>query len=303
MDPKLNEQEQARNFYFNTDFTQDQICELLNINRKTLYGWIKEGGWKSARYAAAHAPTLLIEQYYQQLGAINNHIAQRESQPWPSKEEGDTIRRLTMAIKHIRTMKPTVVENIQVFHAFTDKLRKKDLKLLQEITPHLDKHIKSLTEDGQWLNYSRTQLEEAALDKEYGEWVAAQQQTQLVPSPTATAPTPPPAGDTPPAAPPGSPAPTPPPFINGVTNGVTDTPENNLKPAPDNTSENRNNIDLSTKKTDPRPEKRKTPGENFSAKKMERLRDNDPLKYWAIRLAQIRKDLGMPEDDDSSEAA
>ncbi len=142
-----NEQRQAHDMFFQTELTQQQIADMLDINRKTLYLWIKEGGWKQAKYAAAHAPSVLIEQYYEQLGAINNHIASRIEQPWPSKEEAVTIRSLTTTIKNIRNGKHTVGESVEVFQHFTDKLRRKDLSLTKEILPHMTKHIKDLSEE------------------------------------------------------------------------------------------------------------------------------------------------------------
>jgi hypothetical protein len=315
MDPKLNEQEQARNFFFNTDFTQDQICELLSINRKTLYLWIKEGGWKQSKYAACHAPSLLIEQYYHQLGTLNMHIVQRESQPWPTKEEGDTIRRLTMAIKHIRNGKQTAVESIQVFHSFTDTLRKKDIKLLQQLIPHVDKYVKDMTEDGQWLNYSRFRSEEARFDEEYGEWLATQPQNE----PAKQSGSPQPQGEiTPPVNPPAPVengtvltepqnndpnseiTPASGDSRNGASNGEMPPAENTPKPLPTNTQEERNNIELPTKKIEEHDKTKPKTTKKEEPEDIDKLLAKDPLKFWELRMKKFREEMGFDEDDEAA---
>ena len=163
-------QQRAFNFFFQTDLTQQQIADLLDINRRTLHRWMKEGGWKRAKYAASHAPGVLIEQYYEQLGQMNLKIAQRTEQPYPTKEESETIRRITATIKQMRSGHATCAESVEVFMGFTEKLRKKDMALLTDVLPHITQYIKSLAQDGRFLNYSHFMHEEAAFDKEYEQW-------------------------------------------------------------------------------------------------------------------------------------
>ena len=164
------DQQRAFNFFFQTDLTQQQIADLLDINRRTLHRWMKEGGWKRAKYAASHAPGVLIEQYYEQLGQMNLKIAQRAEQPYPTKEESETIRRITATIKQMRSGHATCAESVEVFMGFTEKLRKKDMALLADVLPHITQYIKSLAQDGRFLNYSHYMHEEAAFDKEYEQW-------------------------------------------------------------------------------------------------------------------------------------
>ncbi|HXS37616.1 MAG TPA: hypothetical protein VN721_13010 [Flavipsychrobacter sp.] len=94
--------QQARDLYFQTDLTQTRIAELLDVDRKTIYLWIKEGAWAEIKRSAKHTPSILAEQYYSQLLAINQMIAAREEQPYPTPQEAETIRKLTLTIKHIK---------------------------------------------------------------------------------------------------------------------------------------------------------------------------------------------------------
>ncbi|HXS38402.1 MAG TPA: hypothetical protein VN721_16995 [Flavipsychrobacter sp.] len=133
--------QQARNLYFQTDLTQTSIAELLDIDRKTIYLWIKEGRWAEIRRSAQHTPSILAEQYNNQLLAINQMIAAREEQPYPTPQEAETIRKLTLTIKHIKDGR-TQGETIDVLMNFIHQLTKTDLDLAKQILPHADQYIK-----------------------------------------------------------------------------------------------------------------------------------------------------------------
>lgn len=257
------DKQRAFNLFFQTDFTQQQIAELLNINRKTLYLWMKEGGWRRAKYAAMHAPSVLIEQYYSQLGAINIAISQRIDHPFPTKEESDIIRRLTMTIKQMRDSRPTVAESVQVIQCFTDRLMRKNLKLTHEVIPYFDEYIKTLGEKGQALNYSKIRIEDERFDKEYELWEASQtseskpapiqtnttdSSAKIIPgnNPNSTTPetsTPIPNSKTTPPSPSERAGDRP-----GASNGASPAAASPPQSAPNNNINEINNIDLSTKK-------------------------------------------------------
>ena len=277
-------QQRAFNFFFQTDLTQQQIADLLDVNRRTLHRWMKEGGWKRAKYAASHAPGVLIEQYYEQLGQMNLKIARRAEQPYPTKEESETIRRITATIKQMRSGHATCAESVEVFMGFTEKLRKKDMALLADVLPHITQYIKSLAQDGRFLNYSHYMHEEAAFDKEYEQWCKNNpERPQDGEAPSATPeplpPTPPTGGTTSSQDSPnnsesgdtqiapgklpacqggddqkasaslirGGGTPAGQVTQNGTSNGTSDNPENNLKPLPGNTHAQNDNTELSTK--------------------------------------------------------
>jgi hypothetical protein len=245
---------------------------------------MKEGGWKRAKYAASHAPGVLIEQYYEQLGQMNLKIAQRTEQPYPTKEESETIRRITATIKQMRSGHATCAESVEVFMGFTEKLRKKDMALLADVLPHITQYIKSLAQDGRFLNYSHYMHEEASFDKEYEQWCKNNpERPQDGEAPSATPeplpPTPPTGGttssqDSPnnsesddtqiapgklPACQGGDDQKASASLIRGggtparqatqnvTSNGTSSNTENNLKPLPGNTPAQNDNTELSTK--------------------------------------------------------
>lgn len=138
---KPNQLRQAHDLYFQTDMSQSQIAELLNVNRKTLYLWMKEGNWQQVKRSARHTPSILAEQYYRQLAAINERIEAREDHPYPTREEAEIIRKLTLTIGRIKTGQ-TVSEHIETMTRFLEQLKTEAPSLLEEVLPYTDKFIK-----------------------------------------------------------------------------------------------------------------------------------------------------------------
>ncbi len=172
MDPKQKEHQQAFQLYFQSDMSQEQIAALLNVNRKTLYTWIKEGEWKRARYAARHTPCLLVEQYYEQLAKINRAIAARTESPYPTREEADVIRKISMTVKQMRTTQ-TISESIAAFTEFTlDLTNNGKAKEARDIMPYFKKYISKKVEKGSNLDYMNEYYEDLKVDKEYEQWLA-----------------------------------------------------------------------------------------------------------------------------------
>jgi hypothetical protein len=164
-----NEQK-AHDLFFQTELNQQQIADLLNVNRKTLYGWIKQGNWIRAKCAAAYAPVVLAEQYYAQLAAMNNKIAERED-PFPTKEEADIIRKITATVNSIRNEKATCSETIQVLTNFTDDLLIIDPELTKKVAVHMNVFIKGMTDQGMFMQWNKDLRKEKDFERDYQEWV------------------------------------------------------------------------------------------------------------------------------------
>ncbi len=95
-------QQQAYNLYFNTDHTSSEIADILDVNRKTLYLWVKNGKWEEMKRAANVAPGMILLDVYGHVGAINNKIRQREPDDRiPTMEEVEKLRKLLGMVKNI----------------------------------------------------------------------------------------------------------------------------------------------------------------------------------------------------------
>ncbi len=170
---KPEEQERAQYLYLHTDLTQQEIADLLSIDRKTVYNWSREGFWTRAKYAIKCAPPVLVEQYYAQLAALNANIAARKEQPYPTKEEADTIRKLTMSIKstpHENTLSSVV----EVFGDFMYYLGKTDQKARKEIVKYFDGYVKEKSSEGERLGESYASFfKSKSEEQEYENWLKA----------------------------------------------------------------------------------------------------------------------------------
>ena len=173
MENKNPQYRQAQKLYYQAELSQKQIADILNVNRKTLYLWIKEGHWQRAKRAAASAPTLLAEQYYHQLAMINRTIALRDDRPFPTKDESEIIRRLTATLKHL-PVKHLASQSIEVFELFVDQLNRSDRTLAMTVLPHIDEHLSYLFKRSEGETMLEDMYREDAEDIEYREWLAEQ---------------------------------------------------------------------------------------------------------------------------------
>ena len=102
MAPLTEKQQQAYNLFFNTDKNGTEIADILDVNRKTIYLWIKNGKWEEIKRAANVAPGMILLDIYGHVGAINNKIRQREPDDQiPTMEEVEKLRKLLGMVKNI----------------------------------------------------------------------------------------------------------------------------------------------------------------------------------------------------------
>ena len=102
MAPLTEKQQQAYALFFNTDKTSIEIADILDVNRKTVYLWIKNGKWEEMKRAANVAPGMILLDVYGHIGAINNKIRQREhDNQIPTMEEVEKLRKLLGMVKNI----------------------------------------------------------------------------------------------------------------------------------------------------------------------------------------------------------
>ena len=171
---KSHQHQKAFNLYFQTDFTQKQIADMLNIDRKTLFTWAKEGNWKRAKHTIRHAPTLLAEQYYDQLAAINEEVAKREDRPYPTKEEAGIIKTLTATIKQIGK-RHTLSETMEVFIDFELEVMRTDKDFARKMIFYMDKYIHTLASfDND--TYKKKYLWDRRNDEEYLDYLKEQEE-------------------------------------------------------------------------------------------------------------------------------
>ena len=92
---KQQDQMYARDLYINQGRTQTQILQIISVDRKTLYTWIKTGSWEEMKLARKQAPAIIVQDIYNHIDAINKKIADRDPvYPVPNPDEVLMLSRL-----------------------------------------------------------------------------------------------------------------------------------------------------------------------------------------------------------------
>ncbi len=91
----LEKQQQAHDLYFNTDKTQQEIADILDVNRRTIYLWVKQGRWAEMKAAARQMPSIIQQNLYNYINAVSDKINKRdEDDRCPTMEEVEKMRKL-----------------------------------------------------------------------------------------------------------------------------------------------------------------------------------------------------------------
>src|SRR5580693_3913945 len=168
---KPEDKQKAEFLYLHTDLSQQEISDLVGVSRRTIYTWVRESSWKRAKYIAKNAPLLLVEQYYNQLGAINAAIAARADRPYPTREEAEIIRKLTITINHMGGVENTISNVISVFMDYHKHLASLDNDLAKQHIGPMDEYIQEIVrlsgnKDNIWSDYHRHAAEDRELEEE-----------------------------------------------------------------------------------------------------------------------------------------
>ncbi len=138
---KTEQKQQARNLFFQTELTKTQIAQHLNISRRTLSYWVKEGNWNRLKNAHNHMPAILAENCYHIFGHLTEYfLSERRLTNPVSYKDVDTLHKLTLTIKNLKS-RATINESMQVLTYMLDNIKQHDEPLAQKITPYVDEYI------------------------------------------------------------------------------------------------------------------------------------------------------------------
>ncbi|MBS1587689.1 MAG: hypothetical protein JSS82_19305 [Bacteroidetes bacterium] len=155
--PKEQQQEQARELFFQSDLTRSQIAEQVGVSEKTIYLWTKEGDWRKLKSASRLMPSMIVEHFYSQIQELNDNIRSREpGHRFPTVQEAEVFRKLVLTAERLKK-KQTRGEYSEMFQKF-----------MQWLLPQNEEHLKLFT------NYANSFLTQSAIhgfhpyDIEYG---------------------------------------------------------------------------------------------------------------------------------------
>lgn len=135
---------QALRLYTKGGITQKELAELFGVSSKTISNWALADNWESHRKRLLVTREEQLSHLYNQLSELNNKISEREEgERYSSSKEGDTIAKLTSAIRNLE-IETSIAEYVTAFQKLVDYIRMRDLELAQKVTLLADDFIKTL---------------------------------------------------------------------------------------------------------------------------------------------------------------
>lgn len=135
----------AKQLYLNdTGITQAEIAERVGVTKATMCKWVAEGKWDEMRTSLLVEKDTQIARLYRRLRELNDTIESRpEGERVMNSKEGDTMMKITAAIKNLETETNTA-EKIATGKEFLTFVRKTcGLDQSKEIARLFDAYIKS----------------------------------------------------------------------------------------------------------------------------------------------------------------
>jgi DNA-binding XRE family transcriptional regulator len=143
---KEQQQETARDLFFQSDLTRSQIAEQVGVSEKTIYLWTKAGDWRKLKSASRLMPSLIVEHFYSQVQELNDNIRNREpGNRFPTVQEAEIFRKLVLTAERLKK-KQTRGEYSEMFQKF-----------MQWLLPQNEEHLKLFT------NYASAFLTQSAI--------------------------------------------------------------------------------------------------------------------------------------------
>ena len=135
---KTEQQQNARDLYLQTDKTQAEIAEILNVDRKTVYLWCKKGRWEEMKIAARQMPRAILHDIYNHIEQVNKRIREREDK-CPKMKEIEKLRKLTNMTKLF--VNKHIGSYIEVFEELTHFIAGRDYELCKKVTQYADQYV------------------------------------------------------------------------------------------------------------------------------------------------------------------
>ena len=140
---KNQQQEQAKEFYFQANMSKTEIAEKVGVARKTVLFWSQQGNWDKLRMSARNMPSLVAEKCYYIIDQYINSLLLEGNTTTYSKlqlKHAQTIHLLATTIKKLKN-RSTVNESMEMFNFFLDGLKRRDPVLADQVAPQIEQYI------------------------------------------------------------------------------------------------------------------------------------------------------------------
>jgi len=145
----LEQQQDARNLFFQTDLTQLQIAEQVGVSQKTISIWANEGRWQKLKELSVKTPAIMIEEMYNELAEINLGIRKREpGYRFATPKEADTRRKLLASIRYVKEQQ-SAGSHMEVLINFSEFLKTYQPALVRDVVLAADAYLRGEKRMGQ----------------------------------------------------------------------------------------------------------------------------------------------------------
>ena len=121
----------ALDLFLDTDKTQKEIAEIVNVTEKTVTKWKVEGDWDLLKSASTITARNIIDNIYQKMHELS----------LSDKLEADKLIKLASTIEKLSNKKVTVSQIINVFKDFTTWAFGEDPELAKQINLLQKKYV------------------------------------------------------------------------------------------------------------------------------------------------------------------
>lgn len=138
----LEEQQQlARDLYYQENYTQKQIGQIIGVSQKTICMWVKDKKWEYLKNSVDQTPLYMIASINRELAEINNRIANRDGRKIPYQEEANLRYKLLSTIKLLQT-KQDLGSNMEVLANFVAFLKEQgNTHLAKDVLAAADEYL------------------------------------------------------------------------------------------------------------------------------------------------------------------
>ncbi len=138
----INEKKhQAKTLFFQSGLNNTQIASLLNVSRRSISTWVKEGDWNRLKQSAKYLPSMLAENCYHIIGHLTESYLSESRLTNPvTFKEVEALHKLTITAKKLQN-RCTINENMELFGYFMEMVSKRNPQLAQTIHPYIDEFI------------------------------------------------------------------------------------------------------------------------------------------------------------------
>jgi hypothetical protein len=138
----INEKKhQAKTLFFQSGLNNTQIATLLNVSRRSISTWVKEGDWNRLKQSAKYLPSMLAENCYHIIGHLTEtYLSESRIANPVTYKEIEGLHKLTLTAKKLQN-RCTLNENMELFGYFMEMVSQRNPELAQNIHPYIDEFI------------------------------------------------------------------------------------------------------------------------------------------------------------------